>query len=325
MALPTLEKTWDYDFNNLAGNLGNQELDNADTWVKIKDILIGMPGGFWSVLASSDGTGGNADLNDNWTDYTNITWNTAGNAHSWMVLENSATGFQICMDCASSTFSSEQSTVYMSPGGNYALGGVLSNLNRPSAVDEVSLKLLGKTGYTLPAGRYIHAWCSDDGECTRVIVCVGGAAQQFWLLDQLQNPVEPLAGPWSTPFVGVVESSDAISDLPTYGNYNDRAALHGVYSGEFLAYMTSEGYASAMAGENLTTVDSLSNAWVMCPIGVISTTALNNGRKGYLSDIWWGSTTRLTGDTYPNDGSYQFVQFGDMILPWDGSTPLISV
>jgi len=64
--------------------------------------------------------------------------------------------------------------------------------------------------------------------------------------------------------------------------------------------------------------------WPIMPIGLLSTTGMHRGRKGALYDIWWGSTAAGSGNTYPEDGSNQFVQFGHLIFPWNGSTPEIA-
>jgi hypothetical protein len=41
--------------------------------------------------------------------------------------------------------------------------------------------------------------------------------------------------------------------------------------------------------------------------------------RGLIADLWYGSVTLNTGDTYPNSTARTFVQLGDLVFPWDGS------
>jgi hypothetical protein len=321
MDIPSLQKTWQFDVNQATGGTGNAETDNADVWVKIKDAIIGLASGDWTVAASSDGTGGNADLNDNWGSYSDIDWNTAGNAHSWVVLANSSTGAQICMDCECASTASEQAEIYMSPGGQYVLAG-LSTLNRPAAADEVNVNpgAVGWGGDSAAYNGFVHVMGSDDGECTRVVHCRVGFATGLWIFDEVRDPVTPWANPRVATATGQLSTE---ADYLTYANYNDVANLYGVAASSFDAFMTSEGYIASAVGQRIGTADSQSGGWPMCPMGICSETALNVGRKGSLYDIYWGSITRVTGDSYPDDGTYQFAQFGDIILPWNGTRPVV--
>jgi hypothetical protein len=47
------------------------------------------------------------------------------------------------------------------------------------------------------------------------------------------------------------------------------------------------------------------------------------GRHGEIADLLFGPSSASHGDTYPDDGSRQLVQFGHLVFPWDGSTPSI--
>jgi hypothetical protein len=324
MGLPSLQKTWEFGVNVATGNTGaGADPDNADVWVKIKDAIIGLTSGHWTVAASSDGAvHGNADTNDNWNDYTDINWNTPGNPHGWMVLENSATGVQVCMDCNSLSTGSELAHVYTSPGGLYVLSG-LTTSNRPVAADELEATgpAIGWGGDTASYTGRIHVLGSDDGACTRVIVCRHNAATGLWLFDELRDPVTPWTHPRICTATGQISGD---TDYLTYGAFNNAAQVHGVAATQFDAYLTSEMYQSSMLGQQQTTADSQSGAWPMSPMGVATESALNMGRKGTLYDMWWSSTTRSTLDTYPSDSSRQFVQFSDMIFPWNGSVPLAS-
>ena len=59
-------------------------------------------------------------------------------------------------------------------------------------------------------------------------------------------------------------------------------------------------------------------------MGIVSTTAGSRGRLGTVFDLWYGSKAIGQGDTYPNDTSRQFAQFGHFVFPWNGSIPVTS-
>ncbi len=82
-------------------------------------------------------------------------------------------------------------------------------------------------------------------------------------------------------------------------------------------YLAAMYYASGLANVNITTANDLSSAWPFGPQQLVSATASNRGFHGYISDIWYGSTTVTTGSTYPTTGTqHQFVQLGVLIFPW---------
>jgi hypothetical protein len=87
---------------------------------------------------------------------------------------------------------------------------------------------------------------------------------------------------------------------------------------------TSNSTSSLLANAILNSANDFDSSWPFFPIGIASTQASHRGRHGTLYDIWWGSSATASADTYPADGSRQFAQLGNIILPWDGSTPLIT-
>lgn len=323
MTLPTLEKTYEFDVNQAVGGLGSVDPDNRDCYFKIKQSLIGLPSGQWIVSASSDGVV--ANLADNWADpATDLVYNTPGNPHSWIVLTNTGNGAQLCMTTNVAFASSETAGVYLSPGGNYVLAGLVTTA-RPVAADEVHLNdaTVGTTwggGSNLGWNGILHVLCSTDGEVTRIIVCRSGTAVGIWCVDSVRQPVSG----WTDPVVGCCYGNVGAGDFLTYANLLNVAKFRGYAASGFYAFLTGEGYAGNPLVAKILVADAQSGGWFMAPIGLASETALNVGRKGSLYDFYWGSRTRVTGDTYPADGSYQFAQFGDFIVPWNGTLPVVT-
>ena len=58
------------------------------------------------------------------------------------------------------------------------------------------------------------------------------------------------------------------------------------------------------------------------PVYALSSTYTSNGLKGVMRDLWWGATGGSR-TLYPSSGTAQFVQLGDVIVPWTaGVDPL---
>jgi hypothetical protein len=74
-------------------------------------------------------------------------------------------------------------------------------------------------------------------------------------------------------------------------------------------------------------VNQLSGDYPLLPAALACITASNLGNHGELADLWLGSVSAVNGDTYPEatyagtGGLDQFVQVGDVALPWNGTVP----
>lgn len=319
MALPTLEKTWQHDVNQVAGNTGGTpEDDHSDFYYKVKASFIGFASGQWTVTSSSGKNGGGAlvvGLADYWLSRADIVFATG--SHAWIVMTNSATGAQVCFDCILAA--GEDTKVYFAPKGGYATTALVDTARPTAPVDEIYMGSLAGMASGNWNGK-LHISMSTDGECTRLVLCRGGFATGFWFFDSVKSPVIG----WTYPQIALVLGAESTYDLPSYASLNDAAKVKSYITAEFLMFMTCEGYGIYTLGKRQTVADSQTGGWPMLPMGLYSITTGHIGRKGALYDMWWGSITRITGDNYPNDASYQFAQFGDIILPWDGTLPQVT-
>ena len=318
MTLPTNEKTWTFDVNNAGGvSSGGFLIDHQLTLYAIKTAMVALG---WTVVASSDSTAPGTGLGDNWSASDKLIWNNPGSAHSWMVFQQAGidANFQVCLDCASNA--AYYLTVGISPGG-YNNDG--TNTNRPTAADEYVV--MSAAAWGVPSASFnskVHVMVSDDGECTRILVCTNNGTTGLMFFDKPKNPVTG----WATPWVSVAQGTINVGqEQATYNNFSDNAKVQGDPGGGLCSmYLTSEGYLAASGGEYLVFPDDQTGEWPMFPAGLICTTVGNRGRKGAMFDLWWGSTFQSTGDTYPAAGTYLYAQFGDLILPWDGSLPQVT-
>ena len=89
-------KTWSKTLVTTGG-----EATAADSNRKMLFDLVGtlLNSGGWSHVASCDSLVVSTSVNK-WDSKTDLVWNTSGNAHSWIVIQNNviATGLQICID-----------------------------------------------------------------------------------------------------------------------------------------------------------------------------------------------------------------------------------
>lgn len=319
MALPTLDKTWQFTVNQ--SYTGASALAATQSLVfGIKQAMRGFGSDAWGCWGSSNGAGtfGNGDSIDRWAASTNLIWNTAGNQHSWIVLTQTGLGVTaLCVDLNAAN--SATASFILFPTGVGSNGTATA---RPSATDEVVVANALSYGPANAAGSgKFHVLQSSDGQVTRVVVCRGNAATGFWSFEVPKNPVT------STVVGTMVGNSASVAEAATYALLNDVTTYCACYLGGITAslYMMSEGWAAATVGETQTYLDDDTSDYPMSPIYLASSTVGGRGsKKGQLYDIWWGSTAPVTGDCYPGDASKQFAHFSDIILPWNGSTPLIT-
>lgn len=325
MGTPVLSKTYQFDVNN------SVITDYPTFWYSFKEILKAFSPG-WTVAGSCKwSVAGGMDAVDRWATSGDVVIDTAGNPGSWIVLENANLlgGIQWLINPRQDG-SGFPTSIYMhiSPGGLYT-GGSATTL--PTATDQVTLltnaNLLRNAVSTLNIR--LHAMMSTDGEKTRVITTDGGASRNLFLIEE---PTQAVSG-WVNPWVAISIAYDGVSQPTTFENLANITTYCSSNYGAGVRmplYCTSEGWKfdaiSSAAGQRLTFANDLdSSGWPICPMGLVSETATMRGRHGQLSDIWWGSTAINDGDHYPDSLPRQFVQIGDVILPWDTTAGAISL
>ena len=122
MALPTLEKTYDFQVNRTYSDVA--DVANQKQVFETKDAITSLASGTWVVKASSDGT--IADTNDNWGAYTDLNYATTGSAHSWIILQNTASNIELCFDCNTTFTTSENTRMIVAPTGGFSTVGLVT-------------------------------------------------------------------------------------------------------------------------------------------------------------------------------------------------------
>jgi hypothetical protein len=333
MATPTNVKTWQYALNltTFADNttVGNAYESASRRLFQIKSFLTSADDFTtpWTVVSSSDAA--TAGVGDKWLDAGDLIWraDTGGAIFSWIVLRQAAISatFEVMIGCEQDNTSDDgkRIIVYVSQAG--FTGGTTTT--RPTATDERRLRshteYWGSGQVNTAYDSQTHVWMSDDGECTRIVIYIQGTVTGYWCFEKPANPVPE----WTTPyFACVLGTSNITVDQTTYASFYDSANILSYFAGDAVSmYMSGEGFASAAAGEYLTNAGQLTNNWSAGSMGLISTTSPFRGRNGEVFDLRWGfKSTAGEVRYFPADGSKTFVQISDFILPWDGTTLLLT-
>ena len=339
MALPVLAKSWQYDVNITISAQGSVQATSKRLLRTIVDTLISGSSPYaWEVRGSSDGVSTSASYL--WTDDSKIVYNSAGNNHSWVHLRQSAfggsPGFEIIIDCTGPAVKGTCTIVMVNAGG--FSGGTITN--RPSAVNEIVVDSSSLS--TVDVNCAIHVLRSTDGECSRVVVWDSSSNISNLLI--IDKPANAVSG-WTNPgyVVSMCLNSSGYANsynnllvlgspsIPSYGGKKSygSSSMDLMFTGEGMGYKATgtvdyeTGICAALSLAS--TSNDLTSEWPMFPIGLASLTSGNVGRHGSVFDLWWRPNgTSATGETFPATGSAQFVAMGDLILPWNGTTPVIA-
>jgi len=193
-----------------------------------------------------------------------------------------------------------------------------------------------------------HAMSTSDQKQFRVVICCNGYAQGIWLFERLDTVDSPAI--WTEPVVAAIGSPGGYPHL-TYGNNYDpfiagsaqyvqwreagwlkNTLLRGLINTQQVDfYMTSEYITTNPLIIQWGAPNDITGKWPIFPIGVACSSTGRRGRQGMMTDLWMGAWAVwnygsgnprwgiLEGETYPDDGTRKFVQFGNMIMPWTGS------
>lgn len=318
MAVPSLTKTWQFNVNNLAAAQGTVGADARLLLYNFVTAMIGFGSNPWvvdySCLSATAGTKG--DGVNRWTSAGALVWAAAGTAHSWMVLKQTgiASTYEILFDCSSATTGTVM-TIAVSFSAGFTGG---TNTTAPTATDQQNII---NNGLWLTLGSDLGIrWSvmqSSDGACTRMFAFAGGTLLNGYIFD---TPANTTTG-WSNPSFTFAGATAAAFNAATLGGAASGYIRNGTTTGT--SAVTVE---ATMAGTLMTAAtvpNDIDSNWPMLPIGIYSTTTNLRGRQGTFVDLWAGSSTVATGDTYPATGN-NFIQIGVLIFPWSGVAPSLS-
>lgn len=330
MALPTIQKTWQYDVNNQVDKLGTETLTAANMILTIKNIMTGFASSPWTVAGSSNQTTAGMDGVDRWSTTADFRWGASGNI-SWIVLEQSGIDGYFQLLLSMNTASTYNINCSFSPTGVFTGGSITAP---PTAIDAVTVKSAsawgGQNG-TSHSSIKIHVMQSTDGECTRIFIYkVSYASTQelqipflcgIWIFDKVR---EPSVG-WNYPyFCSIIATSASAAGVGVLSDFT--SLLVGFHNSLTVALSyTWEGTLDGTPFSTLlTSANKVDQTEYIFPIGIASVTVGARGRHGTIWDMWWGNSYLADGNTFSDGlGNDDFIKIGCFILPWPSSTEML--
>lgn len=345
MSLPALTKTWHFNVNNAVAAQANLTATARLTLRSMKNAMLGTgswtdsagssatPTNNWTVSGSSNTSTAGMDGTDRWAADSDLVWSNAATG-SWIVLRQAqvSTKYEVLLYLGSVSNTNATIGVYVSPNAGFgtANGGTNGATNaRPTATDEILVATSAAWGMSTSntAVRW-HVLKSSDGKLTRAFMCRDGFASALWSFEVPSNPVTG----WSNPSIGVIHGASTAplaSSVLLPSAFSGAARFVGTgatamalaFTGEAIRTSTA---ASELVVERVLAANDLSGEFPLYPIGLYSTTGTSQGRHGTVTDMWWGLTNLAESTTYPNDGSRQMCQFGNLVVPWNGTVPVFT-
>lgn len=332
MPFPTVENgPWTFDVNNdESGGTFADTMKNV--LFRIKESWIGFSP--WSVVASSDSVSvkniGDASP-DLWIDTGDIVRNTDGNPHSWIILENSVNGEQVCFDYNGAT--DARLRIYVSPLGLFNTNGTTTN--RPSSGGSTYL-LINSIDFlaTTADGAVVHSMISNDGKCTRSIVhCRDGSnnGDSVICVEEVVNTPSQWTGTHKRGYLRQ-PTSQALSATynlksPRYDAYDGETMIVSPPAGTITCNGTCECYDN-ISGDSAAPITKLNTdlGWAggypVAQIGLYSLSSSVGGAYGRFQDLYWAHYYHDTYDTYNAAASRAWIKIGCFMFPWNGVQPL---
>lgn len=323
--LPTPELTWQHDVS-IPVTGGSEITLNTNAVFAIKEAMIGFASNPWTVAGSSDGSSAGMDATDRWIDTGDLIWTGIGNPRSWIALENAA-GAQLLIDLEAQFTTGREILIQWFPAGGLT-GGTTST--RPSSSNG-GVTLVLRENWMFPSitgvGR-IHVLHSTDGLHTRVFGTYLNEIKGAWIISEIYDPVTNFTEPRVAYCTANAQSGSTPSG-PLFSNLYDSEVARVLSSSGGSILTTSfgaEGAESDAIGQDNPVANEISGLNEFHRMEPISSTLGFRGRLGRIPDIWYTHTGLTTGTTFPLTPSptREFIQFGDVAVPWNGSLPILT-
>jgi hypothetical protein len=269
-----------------------------------------------SVAAALDGV-------DRWTTIANVIWANAGTAHSWIVLQNTTLGYQVCIDASSagSTVIEFSATEIGTP----YTGG--TTLNRPTSAREFAM------GNTASAGTFTwisdvitgnsnwtHYVTADDGQF--IFLCSRTGLNIFSTFMAMQKTAAASVGDTRNVFL-MGHTIISGRGSPSYSYLNTAVSCTGRFPNGSVNASGGTQHSGTFGGTvwpGSIGVDNVTGNHLVFPLNVTSSSAGQPSYRGYLVDMYAVSTA-LIGGSIPTVAAQERTIAGDMIIPFPGIVP----
>ncbi len=307
MALPTKQKTWQFDVNNLAAS-GTELARNQRDIYNIKEAMTGFALNPWVVTLSSNTV--TAGVGDNIASPTDIIWST-GTVYTWFVLRH-VSGTELLFSFREG--SEYQLDLYVSRNDGFT-GGATNAL--PTATDQATIAVSRRwrnsstTGYQ----EYSHVWHSDDGNMTYVTLTGNGTVNGFWALG-IPSQTTPS---WTDPFIVSMSENQTFETVWKSNFYANFQSVNSFAIGSGYT-LTSGPTANTFAHEQHNIGNNLEGAGEIYPIWIgVDSGGVYDGVHGLLDDHY-AITAAIGAPGDMTSGGNEWVKAGsELLLPWDVS------
>lgn len=316
---PALVKSYQFQINKGYTASGTVLGDVQNIFYNLKNYLCTLTAHAATVVMSSNSiVSGAADY---YTGPASIIANSAGSAHSWVVLKFATLGnMQLLIDHNSSSSYTLAFSVSFAgfTGGN--------TTTAPIATDQKTVS--GSAFNNTSTNSRLHITQATDGSIYHVILMYSSVLSFVIRLEAVANVPTKLASLWTNPYLATINLGTTAYAIGTIGSTSNNT--FGYVNG---AWCQFEECSAANSSGTLASVmsfpDDDTGEYPFFPITMYTPTASHRGFKCGLIDQWHGLSSNNMGDNYPSSTDvpplYQFVQFGNRIIPWDGaSSPLIA-
>lgn len=331
--LPTLEKSWQFDVNQFVTGAG-RETHHREVLFAVKESLINFALSPWTVAGSNDTVTAGMDAVDRWLDPdTDIKFSVSDSggtkSRSWIVLQN-VEGGQLLIDCrrndnpGGSGNSARDIYIQWSPTGGYTGG---STTTHPTATDNRTLCSNAWLADINGAATFkVHVLGTTDGATTIVLFTRNSLCTARWIFTTV---IDEASAIWTLPYIADASHAATSTETraPSYSELFDAETFQGVLTPggiQFNASLSTWASVNDGIGQRLLVPNDFTGENPFLPIGVVSTTVGARARLGRIPDLWFGNAAVVTGTPFPADNTYQFAQFGDLIVPWNGVIPEVA-
>ena len=280
----------------------------------------------WTVLGSSDGTTAGLDAVDRWVTRANLIWAANGSPHSWILLQNTTLGYQVCIDCASASNASvgfaASETINPFSGG--------TTLTRPTAAAEICMgtTATGPTAlFTFITDQatlnfnYTHYVTSNDGTFFYLTSRTGNT--RFTSFMALQKTINNRVSDTRNIFV-LGSSLNSTRGSPNMGAHatvggcigRNPNGLANTAGGIQRTDMFAASIYSGTSG-----VDALTGNYLAFPCHVASL-GTQISYRGELPDFYSVGTATV-GGSVPTAAAQERIIAGDFIIPFPTVVPNI--
>jgi hypothetical protein len=323
----TNEKTWQHNLDNTVTASGTPLDDNRTVLRSIKNALKGFSASPWTVIGSSDATTSGMDGVDRWVVDTDLTFNFG--VRSWIVLQQSgiAAKCQLLIDLSpGGNANGNKLNAYLSPAAGFgtANGGTDGSTSaRPTATDDYLISYTSEWTTALDVDRVWSVQQSTDGQCTRVFLYIP-SSNKYTTRIQIEKAKTPIIS-WVRPVFATFIYSATVSPWSSSTIFGLDVLFGTSNAGSYFAGRnTAEGVEGGTLSVVLAGLNSYSGTYSASPVGILCTDTPDRGRHGQVFDMWAVSQATTDGTTAPANNTKTHRVVGDMLLPNNGTSPVVT-